>query len=366
MADSDTVKDIISSYNGSNSTNATLDNDDFYRFERGIKIIIPVFFSLIALLGLVGNSLVIIVVVSNKQMRNTTNLLIINLAFADLFFIIICVPFTAIAYVMPVWPLGSILCKVYQYVINVTAYASVYTLVLMSLDRYLAVVHPIQSMTLRTVKNCTLVILISWVIICAVNIPVYLEHDTITYPYGDYENRTKCVFVKAFDDVYYGRLFYGFFFAFAFILPLTLVIILYGAMIKRLLRGVGGSGEVSRGKKRVTKMVISVIVAFTICWIPFHVIQMCNFFGSGNFQTFFFGLQIGATCFAYMNSCINPILYAFLSDNFRKSFRKLLCPDKWEPVRLEFERTCNPNHVALTTTRTAHETVLNNNQNNGV
>ena len=62
-------------------------------FEKIVAIVVPIIFGLIALLGLCGNLLVIIVVVSNKQMRNTTNLLIINLAVADLLFIIICVPF---------------------------------------------------------------------------------------------------------------------------------------------------------------------------------------------------------------------------------------------------------------------------------
>ena len=83
----------------------------------------------------------------NQQMRSTTNLLIINLAIADLLFIVFCVPFTATDYVLPFWPFGEIWCKIVQYLIVVTAYASVYTLVLMSLDRFLAVVHPITSMS---------------------------------------------------------------------------------------------------------------------------------------------------------------------------------------------------------------------------
>jgi allatostatin receptor len=89
----------------------------------------------------------VLVVAANQQMRSTTNLLIINLAVADLLFIIFCVPFTATDYVLPFWPFGDTWCKIVQYLIVVTAYASVYTLVLMSLDRFLAVVHPITSMS---------------------------------------------------------------------------------------------------------------------------------------------------------------------------------------------------------------------------
>ena len=88
-----------------------------------------------------------LVVAANQQMRSTTNLLIINLAVADLLFIVFCVPFTGTDYVLPFWPFGDVWCKIVQYLIVVTAYASVYTLVLMSLDRFLAVVHPITSMS---------------------------------------------------------------------------------------------------------------------------------------------------------------------------------------------------------------------------
>jgi allatostatin receptor len=93
---------------------------------------------------------VVLVVAVNQQMRSTTNLLIINLAVADLLFIVFCVPFTATDYMLPFWPFGDVWCKIVQYLIVVTAYASVYTLVLMSLDRFMAVVHPIASMSVST------------------------------------------------------------------------------------------------------------------------------------------------------------------------------------------------------------------------
>uniref|UniRef100_A0A182TLI8 G-protein coupled receptors family 1 profile domain-containing protein n=1 Tax=Anopheles melas TaxID=34690 RepID=A0A182TLI8_9DIPT len=95
-------------------------------------------------------------VAANQSMRSTTNLLIINLAAADLLFVVFCVPFTAVDYVLPEWPFGEYWCKFVQYMIVVTAHASAYTLVLMSLDRFLAVVHPITSMSIRTERNASL------------------------------------------------------------------------------------------------------------------------------------------------------------------------------------------------------------------
>lgn len=91
-----------------------------YRFERIILAVVPAVFGLIALLGLVGNLVVVVVIISNRQMHNTTNVLIVSLAFADLLFIVVCVPFTAIGYSIPTWPFGDAWCKIYQYVAQVS------------------------------------------------------------------------------------------------------------------------------------------------------------------------------------------------------------------------------------------------------
>jgi allatostatin receptor len=131
--------------------------------------------------GLFGNALVVIVVASNKQMRNTTNILIINLAMADLLFIIFCVPFTAADYVLSYWPFGVTWCKTVQYLIIVTAYVSVYTLVIMSVDRFLAVVYPVASISIRTEHNTFWAITITWAIILLSCLPAFPAHDLTVY-----------------------------------------------------------------------------------------------------------------------------------------------------------------------------------------
>jgi 7 transmembrane receptor (rhodopsin family) len=86
--------------------------EDVLQFEAIVRIVVSVIFGMIALLGLVGNLSVIIVVMANNSMRSTTNILIIGLALADLVFIVVCVPFTALSYVLTVWPFGQLMCKV--------------------------------------------------------------------------------------------------------------------------------------------------------------------------------------------------------------------------------------------------------------
>lgn len=240
--------------------------------EDIVSRVVPIFFGFIGIVGLVGNALVVLVVAANPGMRSTTNLLIINLAVADLLFVIFCVPFTATDYVMPRWPFGDLWCKVVQYFIVVTAHASVYTLVLMSVDRYMAVVHPITSMTIRTENNALLAIVCIWVVILTTAIPVGICHGEREYYYY-YRNHSSCVFL---EEQGYSKLgFQMAFFLSSYLIPLAVIIVLYMSMLTRLWRSAPGgrvSAESRRGKRKVTRMVIIVVVVFAVCWCPIQVI----------------------------------------------------------------------------------------------
>lgn len=333
---------MVMHYNDSSGNqygNTTIIENNFA--ERLLKIIVPIVFGVIVTVGFIGNLLVIIVIVSNKRMVNTTNILIFSLALADLCFIVFCVPFTAAKYVIPRWPFGRIWCKIMQYLTYVCAYASVYTLVLMSFDRYLAVVHPIRSMTIRTEKNCLIMVIIVWVIILAANTPLLIQFDLLVYVYHG-EQRQSCVNTAASEDPMLNIIFYVAFFVAGYVIPLTLVCILYGFMLRRLLFGItprNQSAESIRSKKRVTRMIVIVVILFAICWLPIQIIFMLHSAGVYAANATNFWIHLIANCFAYANSCMNPILYAFLSDNFRKSFRKLLCCSSPALSTYDYERT---------------------------
>ncbi|KAI8128253.1 hypothetical protein FF38_08963 [Lucilia cuprina] len=302
-----------------------LEMDVEWPLERVVSTIVPVFFGIIGLAGLLGNALVILVVVANQQMRSTTNLLIINLAVSDILFVIFCVPFTATDYVLPEWPFGNLWCKFVQYMIVVTCHCSVYTLVLMSFDRFLAVVHPVTSMSLRTERNATLAIILAWILIITTAIPVALAHSVRIYQFHGHDY-TACVF-SSDKEVWSLLGFQLSFFLSSYVAPLTLICFLYMGMLARLWKSAPGckpSAESRKGKRRVTRMVVVVVLAFAICWLPIHVILVLkafNLYGSSHVTVI---IQIISHVLAYTNSCINPILYAFLSDNFRKAFRKIV------------------------------------------
>jgi len=101
-----------------------------YRFVLH-AVVVPTLFAAITLLGLAGNTLVIVVMVTRVRMRTVTNILLLNLAVADLGFVLVIPPFTAYEYVageLPTssWALGSTVCKLLHYLVNVTAYVTVY------------------------------------------------------------------------------------------------------------------------------------------------------------------------------------------------------------------------------------------------
>ena len=131
-----------------NQTHMEEDNSMFLYYLWMITV--PVLFSLIIFIGVIGNTLVIIVILTNRKMKNLTNILLLNLAVADLTFLISCVPFQAYKYASMVFPFGDVVCKAVQFSLYVTAYVIVYTLVAIAGLRYASVVKPHTTLQYRT------------------------------------------------------------------------------------------------------------------------------------------------------------------------------------------------------------------------
>jgi allatostatin receptor len=96
-------------------SNDTFTTENSYTpFEFKIAILISITFTITFVVGIIGNSLVLLTILLKKQMRSTTNILILNLAIAELMFIMLCVPFTGLNYVLSVWHFGDIICRIVQ------------------------------------------------------------------------------------------------------------------------------------------------------------------------------------------------------------------------------------------------------------
>ncbi|KAG5839222.1 galanin receptor type 1-like isoform X2 [Anguilla rostrata] len=83
------------------------------------------------------------------------------------------------------------------------------------------------------------------------------------------------------------------------------------------------SKKSERSKKKTAQTVLLVVTAFLICWMPHHIIAMWVEFGRFPLNDASFAFRLLSHCLAYGNSCVNPILYAFLSENFRKACQQV-------------------------------------------
>ncbi|XP_063073533.1 galanin receptor 2b [Engraulis encrasicolus] len=283
------------------------------------SVIVSVVFSLIFLLGTVGNSLVLAVLLHSGQIGyNTTNLFILNLAVADFFFIIFCVPFQATIYALEGWVFGTFMCKVVHFFINLTMYASSFTLAAVSVDRYLAIRYPLRSRELRTPCNACLAMVVIWGLSLVFAGPYLSYYDLVTV-----DNRSMCVPAL---KVYSRKVLDTCTFAFGYVIPVLIVSLSYTRTIKYLWTAVDpldGMSESKRAKRKVTKMIIIVTVLFCICWLPYHVVLLCYLYGDFPFNDTTYALRLLSHCMAYANSCLNPIVYALVSKHFRKGFRKV-------------------------------------------
>lgn len=202
----------------------------------------------------------------------------------------------------------------------------------MSLDRFLAVVYPVTSISIRTEKNAYFVILSMWTIIFICCIPALQSHEEISYMFANSEY-SVCVFLATEGYNYFA--FHLCFFLSSYVIPLSLIFCLYMLMLKRLWFGVVAGARVSsqgiKCKKHVTCMVVIVVITFACCWCPLQIVLLLKSVGQFELNKTNIAIQITSQVFAYMNSCLNPFIYGFLSDNFRKAFRKVII--------------CNPQHT---------------------
>ncbi|VDI71296.1 allatostatin receptor [Mytilus galloprovincialis] len=301
---------------------------ELFEFESILGFILPIIYGLTIPVGCLGNLLVIIAVCSQRQKRNTTDILIVNLAVVDILFIMVYVPYLVTTYFKGSWVLGDFVCKLSNYILYVSATISVYTLVMMSLDRYLAIVHPITSKKYRTRQNVNLLVFITWLVVSGSYLPVIIETNKI----GESE-LSVCGMSMTFD-----RRLVACFLVFAYVLPLLMISVFYGLILKQILYGVAPGTRRSATRmqpmKRVAKRILVVVIAFAMCWLPDHIINMLILFGDFYDNILISSIVATSNFLAFANSCLNPILYTFLSTKYRQSLRQLLCCKRQRPNNL--------------------------------
>nr|XP_034981923.1 neuropeptides B/W receptor type 1 [Zootoca vivipara] len=285
-------------------------------------IAVPIIYSVICAVGLTGNSAVIYVILKAPKMKTVTNIFILNLAIADELFTLV-LPINIADYLLLQWPFGEFMCKLIISIDQYNTFSSIYFLTVMSIDRYLVVVATIKSkkMCYRTYRAAKTVSLCVWVFVTIIILPFSIFAKIHTE-----EGRSQCVFVFPSPEGFWWKVSRLYTLILGFAIPVSTICILYSTMLFKLrrMRLHSNAKALDKAKKKVTIMVLIILGVCLFCWTPYHLSTVVALTTDIPQTPLIIGISYFITTLSYANSCLNPFLYAFLDDTFRKSFRKLV------------------------------------------
>ncbi|XP_048117606.1 C-C chemokine receptor type 2-like [Alosa alosa] len=251
------------------------------------------------------------------RLRSMTDVCLLNLALADLL-LVSSLPFLA-HQARDEWVFGDAMCKLVLSVYYVGYYSGIYFIALMGVDRYLAVVHAIYAMRVRTRSYGILASIVVWITAIFSSFP-----EVLAVKLSNSNATAKNVCGRDYEDK--GGLRAGAIFkmnVLGFVIPLTMLIFCYSRILLTLLHS-------RSAKRQAVRLVMVVMVAFLFCWTPYNV---TNFFWGlhvrGYFKdcessnALFLSLQI-TEVMAYTHCCLNPLLYVFVGEKFRRHLLRLL------------------------------------------
>ncbi|XP_035687741.1 somatostatin receptor type 5-like [Branchiostoma floridae] len=286
-------------------------------------IVGPVMYGTVSVVGLLGNLLVIYVLLGYTKVKDVTKYYILNLSLADTLFML-GIPFISASAAMGRWVFGRGMCKIVLSMDAINMFTTVFNMAVLSVDRYLAIVRASSHPHLRQPKVAVAVSLSVWLAAILLAIPVMTVSDTVMLMNGNY----RCMLDWPADNaMFWHQAFISYTFILGFLIPLSVISVSYLMVIRHLRRNTSTHAAVARVsanmRTRVTKTVSAIVVTFVVCWLPFHVCQLLNLITDLPL-TPMLAVSHVAMVMSYANSCVNPILYVFISQKFRESVRNAL------------------------------------------
>ena len=288
-------------------------------------------------LSCIGNSLVAIVIIRARGMRTTPNLLILNLALCDLVTVSLSIPFDlALEELNQVWPFGRVMCKLLWPFQTTVSTSSSLTLAVISLDRFRALVKPLNERpsTSQVIKTVVAIHVFS-ISLC---IPYF-----IALQYNDSPKSCTESWSVGYRQAYTIVLF-----LFQFALPLVTMsaayLLIYRSLRSNIMRLFSKdareqachtitktshlSKDESEHKRReqnihLAKMFTIVVVVFAISMSPNQFFWLWVDFGHGEDHRYFRYISVLCRLFTYANSVLNPFIYALKSKEFRSGFARI-------------------------------------------
>ncbi|XP_028177590.1 tachykinin-like peptides receptor 86C [Ostrinia furnacalis] len=268
---------------------------------------------------------------SHRRMRTVTNCFLVNLAVADLLMATLNGAPNFVFLVTAHWPFGAATCTASNFTANLTVSAGVFTLVAITVDRYVAIVKPLQHRLSRRVARAALFTV--WCASALLALPSLLYSDTYKKQYINGE-REIC-FIKWPDGSYpTSRADYIYnlvFLAVTYVAPMAVMVWAYARMSAALRgRAIGECThhqmQVVRAKRKVVRMFVLVVMVFALCWLPYHAYFVLVYHHQSLASApFAQHIYLGFYWLAMANSMFNPLIYYWMSNKFRIYFRVVLC-----------------------------------------
>ncbi|XP_029936898.1 trace amine-associated receptor 13c-like [Myripristis murdjan] len=290
--------------------------------SRSETTTIYILLSSISLLTVALNLLVIISISHYRKLHTPTNLLLLSLAVSDLLVGLLLMPGQIL--IGGCWFLGDLLCTLFYFVDFILTSASVGNMVLISVDRYVAICDPLRYPIRITQKRVKICVCLCW--ICSVFNSSIILNDNLRQP-GRYNScYGECVVIINYIAGSVDLIL-------AFIGPITVIIVLYMRVFvvavsqARAMRShivsvtlqPSGTGTAKKSELKAARTLGIVIVVFLICLFPYYYPSLTGQDTLITASTVAFEIWL-----FYFNSCLNPVVYAFFYPWFRKSIKHIV------------------------------------------
>ncbi|XP_007949935.1 C-C chemokine receptor type 5 [Orycteropus afer afer] len=274
--------------------------------------LLPPLYSLVFIFGFVGNLLVVLTLINCKKLKSMTDIYLLNLAISDLLFLL-TLPFWA-HYAASQWSLGNRVCQLMTGLYFIGFFSGIFFIILLTIDRYLAIVHAVFALRARTVTFGVVTSVITWVVAVLASLPGIIftrsqkEGPRCTcsphFPPSQYH------FWKNFQTLKITIL--------GLILPLFVMVVCYSSILKTLLRC-----RNEKKKYKAVRLIFAIMVVYFLFWAPYNIVLVLTtfqeFFGLDNCSSsnrLDQAMQVTETL-GMTHCCINPIIYAFVGEKFR-------------------------------------------------
>ncbi|CAK6445865.1 unnamed protein product [Pipistrellus nathusii] len=287
-----------------------------------VQIILILAYCFIILLGVIGNSLVIHVVIKFKSMQTVTNFFIANLAVADLLVNTLCLPFTLTYTLMGEWKMGPVLCHLVPYAQGLAVQVSTITLTVIALNRHRCIVYHLESKISKRISF--LIIGLAWGIsaLLASPLAIFREYSLIEI-IPDF-SIVACTEKWPGEKSVYGTVYSLSSLLILYVLPLSIISFSYTRIWSKLKNHVSpgaASDHYHQRRQKTTKMLVCVVVVFAVSWLPLHAFQLAvdidnQVLNLREYKLIFTVLHIIAMCSTFAN----PLFYGWMNSNYRKAF----------------------------------------------